>query len=380
MIDAETWEGVQSLLDNYLKVQPDDVIVLVYTPDSYESAAWVSVALEVRNIDVRRLSMAPLQDQGFHERFRSALPAPAELARRLVVMTFERDTMSHDRIIRAALADYDPNRCAVFRAISAGRRLFSCALRIPPEELSMRNTALLERFMVAKTLRIETSGGTALHVGIDSNRYRWISNRGVWRPGHFVILPAGEVATFPASISGVLVADFAFHVNAIIERDVCLSEHPITIYIEEGRAVDYKCDSNETMSFLRECFNKHCAHNVGELGFGTNIGVENVGRVNSHVNERRPSVHLGFGQHNQAAAGFHYQCNIHLDLIAKDGLVWVDGEAAAIDLMNVMPSYHTHPTNLRNEDMVSLELNDLEIEDCCGVFTSDGLRPFPSPG
>ncbi len=345
MIDAETWEGVQSLLDNYLKVQPDDVIVLVYAPDSYESAAWVSVALEVRNIDVRRLSMAPLKDQGFHERFRSALPAPAELARRLVVMTFERDTMSHDRIIRAALADYDPNRCAVFRAISAGRRLFSCALRIPPEELSMRNTALLERFMVAKTLRIETSGGTALHVGIDSDRYRWISNRGVWRPGHLVILPAGEVATFPASISGVLVADFAFHVNAIIERDVCLSEHPITIYIEEGR-----------------------------------IGVENVGRVNSHVNERRPSVHLGFGQHNQAAAGFHYQCNIHLDLIAKDGLVWVDGEAAAIDLMNVMPSCHTHPTNLRNEDIVSLELNDLEIEDCCGVFTSDGLRPFPSPG
>jgi hypothetical protein len=54
---------------------------------------------------------------------------------------------------------------------------------------------------------------------------------------------------------------------------------------------------------------------------------------------------IGFGQHNQAA-GFSYQCNIHLDLIAKDGLVWVDGEA----------------------------------EDCCGVFTSDGLRPFPSPG
>jgi hypothetical protein len=251
MIDAVTWEGVQSLLENYAEVRPDDVVVLAYAPDSQDSAAWVAVALEMRGIDVRQLSMTPLRDPNFYERLKSALPPPDALPGRLILMTFERDTMSHDRMVRAALASYDPNRCAVFRAISASRSLFSNALRVAPAELSARNTALLERFMAAEILRIESSGGTSLQVGIDSKRHRWISNRGVWRPGHFVILPAGEVATFPASIDGVLVADFAFNVNAITDCDARLSDHPITVRIEGGRAVDYQCDDSETMPFLQ---------------------------------------------------------------------------------------------------------------------------------
>jgi hypothetical protein len=377
MVDTRTWEGVQSLLDNYVKLQPDDVVILVYAPDSRESAAWVDVALGMRGIDARRVSMAPLRDPGFHDRLKAALPAPSELLGRLVLLSFERDTMSHDRVMRAALADYDADRCPVFRAISSGRNLFSDALRIPPAELSALNTALLERFMAAEKLRIETSGGTALKVGLDNKRHRWISNRGVWRAGHFVILPAGEVATFPASIDGVFVADFAFNVNAITERDARLSKHPVRVQIAGGRAVDYECDDPNMRAFLEESFHKYCAFNVGELGFGTNTGVKIADSLNSHVNERRPGIHLGFGQHNQGA-GVGYQCDIHLDLIAKDGLIWVDNDPVPVDLQNVTPSSQVHPTNSRDEDVFSPELSDIEIDDCCGVLTSDGLRPFAS--
>jgi|ERR1700722_12015684 len=375
MIDTRIWIGVQSLLDNYIQVKQEDIVVLAYAPDSSESAAWVTAALQMREVDVRCLSMVPLRDPGFDQRFRSVLPGVAELARRLIVLTLERDTMSHDRAIRAALNDYDQNKCAVFRAISAGEGLFAHALRISPGELTGRNTALLERFMVAKSLRIETAGGTRLRVGIDSSQYRWISNRGIWRPGHFVILPAGEVATYPASIEGVFVADFAFNVNAITERDARLSDHPITVHIERGRAVRYDCEDKETMGFLTESFDKYCAYNVGELGFGTNMGVTVADALNSHVNERRPGIHLGFGQHNQGA-GFSYECNIHLDLIAKDGIVWVDDATTPINLEDISPSCGAHPTNSRDEDVFSPELDDIEIDDCCGVLTSDGLRPF----
>jgi hypothetical protein len=377
MIDAPIWEGVQSLLDNYINVRSDDSVILAYTSDSSESAALVSVALEMRGIAVRQLPMAPLRDPNFHNRLKAALPLPGELANRLVLLTFERDTMSHDGTIREVLAAYDPEACAVFRAISASRHLFSHALRTPPMELSARNTHLLERFMGAEKLRIETSGGTSLQVDIDSTRHRWISNRGIWRPGHFVILPAGEVATFPASIEGVLVADFAFNVNAMTDRDARLSDHPVTVYIERGRAVEYRCDDKETMGFLREAFHRHCAYNVGELGFGTNIGVETADDLNSHVNERRPGVHLGFGQHNQRA-NVSYKCNIHLDLIASDGLVWVDRDPTPIDLSRVPPSLASHPTGSRDEDVFSPELNDIEIDDCCGVLTDGGLRLFNS--
>lgn len=372
-IDAKTWQGVQTLLDHYVQIRPDDHVVLLYTTDSAESAAWVSAALDLRGVTVKRVWMVPLRDEGFLDRLVPALPDPSELSGRLVVLGFERDTMSHTRAIAAAISKY--KKVQIFRAISACPSLFSTALTVLPEELSARNTTILDRLMNAHHLRIETAGGTELKVRIDP-KHRWISNRGVARPGNVVILPAGEVATFPASIHGVFVADFAFNVNAIADRDARLDENPVTVWIEDGRAVKYECADLATRRFLEECFQTHCAYNVGELGFGTNFAVKDAISLNSHINERRPGVHLGFGQHNQDPGVVCYQCSIHLDLIARGGIVWADDDEVPLDLENVSSSSKLHPANPRDEDVFAPETEELEIDDCCGILTTDGLKLF----
>jgi hypothetical protein len=378
-MDSKIWEGVQSLLDNYAKVRDDDTVFVLYTSDSYESAAWVSAALELRQIPVSRVWMAPLHDEGFLERLTSALPSPEGLAGRLVVLSFERDTMSHMRDLATALAQYDERRCAVFRAISASPNLFSDALRVLPEELSGRNTAILERCMHARRLRIRTRGGSDLRVELDAERHRWISNRGTARPGRTVILPAGEVATFPASIAGVFVADFAFNINAITDLDARLQDHPVSVWVEDGRAVEYECADLVTRRFLEDCLQTRCAYNVGELGFGTNFGVVNATPLNSHINERRPGVHLGFGQHNQDASVVSYQCAVHLDLIARGATVWVDEDPAPLDLENIVPSLRPHPSDPRDEDVFSPEAVEFEGDDCCGILTDDRYRCLAPP-
>jgi len=375
MIDLEIWAGVQSLLEGYVKIQADDFVVLLYTSDSFESAAWTSAALELRGIPTRRVWMAPLHDDGFQERLSSALPPPSEWDGRLVVLSFERDTMSHGRTLEAALRKFGRRRCVVFRAISSCSNLFSDALQVQPEELSARNTTLLERCMTASRLHITTPGGSDLNVSIDS-KHRWISNRGSARAGGVVILPAGEVATFPAAIEGVFVADFAFNVNAITDRDCRLDRRPVKIRVEAGRAVECDCGDPEMTRFLDECFQTHCAFNVGELGFGTNVGIRDAIAMNSHINERRPGVHLGFGQHNQDPGIVGYQCAIHLDMIARGGTLWIDDDPAPLDLENFTPSHAAHPKNPRDEDVFSPEPDELEIDDCCGILTGDGLKLF----
>ena len=377
MMDSGTWEGVESLLDNYAHVGAEDTVVVLYTSDSQDSAAWVSAALELRGIPMRRVWMAPLRDEGFNERLTSSLPSPALLRGRLIVLGFERDTMSHTNVLAAALSQY-ASRCAVYRAISSCSSLFSTALRALPEELSARNAAILERLMTAHRLHIMTPSGTDLNVDLDP-KHRWISNRGSSHPGGIVILPAGEVATFPASIAGILVADFAFNVNAITDRDARLHDHPITVRIEQGRAVTFECRDQATSQFLEECFQTHCAYNVGELGFGTNYRVDAAIPLNSHINERRPGVHLGFGQHNQDPGVVGYQCSIHLDLIAKGGLVWVDNDPMPLDLESIAPSRTRHPTGSRDEDVFAPDTVELEIDDCCGMLTSEGLQLFCPP-
>jgi hypothetical protein len=378
MIDRNIWEGVQSLLDNYVGLGTDDTVIVLYTSDSYESAAWVSAALELRKVSVKRVWMAPLHDDGFQDRLMAILPPSADFTGRLVVLTFERDTMSHGRILSNALVGYDRQQCVVFRAISSSADLFSSALRVLPEELSARNAAILNRCQPAHALRIKTRGGTDLRITIDTERYTWISNRGMARPRGAVILPAGEVATFPASISGVHVADFAFNVNAITDRDARLHDHPITVWIEEGRAVQFECGDPATSRFIEECLFTHCAYNVGELGFGTNSAVVKAIPMNSHINERCPGIHLGFGQHNQDPGIVGYQCSIHLDLISQGGTIWVDDDPIPLDLENIIPSAEPHPANPRDEDVFSPELEELSVDDCCGILTSDGLQLYTS--
>ncbi|MFE6910730.1 M29 family metallopeptidase [Streptomyces erythrochromogenes] len=375
-MDPKAWAGVESLLESYIDVRPDDCAVVLYTSDSCESAAWVSAALELRGIECRRVWMAPLQDDGFRDRLSKSLPAPP-LRARLVVLSFEKDTMSHTAALADALSVYDKDRYVVFRAISSCESLFSTTLHRSPATLSARNTAVLERFMQAKRLRILTRSGSDLEVAIDSTRHRWISNRGMARPGGVVVLPAGEVATFPAAIDGTFVADFAFNVNAITDQDARLQKHPVRVAVSGGRATSYECDDGVVSRFLDECFETQCAVNVGELGFGTNDSVREPIAMNSHINERRPGIHLGFGQHNQAPGVVGYQCAIHLDLIARGGLVWVDDDEMPLDLENISPSGASHPVITRDEDVFSP--SELEVDDCCGIMTSDGLRSFRPP-
>ena len=374
-IDGDVRTGVRSLLDDYAGITAQDFAVVIYTPDSRLPAAWVLAELKMRQIGATSMWMTRLEDEGFEERLVSLLPPPSAVPGRLMIFTFEQYTMSHGNALAAALDQYDGN-LVTFRSISACAALFSSALRVPPTEISARNTTLLERFMQADRLRIKTRSGTDLRVGLDNRQYRWISNRGTPGPTGIVMLPAGEVATFPATIDGVLVADFAFNINAITDRDSRLESRPITVHIKDGRAEGYSCADNQVARFLDEVFEKHCAYNVGELGFGTNSRVGEAIAMNSHINERRPGVHIGFGQHNQQSDVVDYQCLIHLDLIAKGGLVWVDDDSSPIDLEDLVPSSNSHPHGVCNLDVFAPEASELDVDDCCGILTADSLRLF----
>lgn len=373
-MDGKTWEGIQSLLDNYAAVGKNDFVLLLYTSDSAEPAAWLSAALEYRNISTRRVWMEPLYDEGFADRLAAVMPAPTDFTGRMVVLTLERDTLSHHKAISKALSPFDRSRRVIYRAINASASLFSTAMRAAPADLSARNTAILERCLEATHLRVKSPGGTDLRITLDNEKFRWVSNRGDARVGGTVVLPAGEVATFPATVDGVLVADFAFNVNIITDRDARLHTHPVKVWVENRQAVRWECDDPDTMTFLNECFEKYGVHNVGELGFGTNFAVDEGIALNSHINERRPGVHLGFGQHNQDPKITGYKCDLHLDLIAKGALMWIDDDPVPLDLENIVPSSNSHPISPRDEDAFSPEEHGLEAGDCCGILTCDGLK------
>ncbi len=353
------------MLDEYVKIESLDDVVIAYTPDSREPAAWVNLALSQRGFSPRMVYMSPLHDPGFCERLRSVIPGRRTARGRCILMLFELDTMSHSNVIKAAFSKYEFDQYKVVRAINSGRDLFATGMAVTPVELSALNTSILERCRSARSLLVETEAGTSLKIELDNSKYRWISNRGIGSPGNFLILPAGEVATFPAAISGTLVADFALHVNLFLKGDSRLSSHPVTVEIEESEIKSYHCKNRKIKEFLDKYFKRPNARKVGELGFGTNKSVKIPVPENSHLNERCPGVHIGFGQHNQTDEAAGYSCKFHLDLIARGGTVRVDDSPETIDLEILTPSANSHPELINGEDVFS---PNEDADDCCGVL------------
>ncbi|WP_248965876.1 hypothetical protein [Sphaerisporangium perillae] len=352
------FHGIKVLLDDYVLIEKSDTFVIAYTPDSREPAAWIALALRQRGFEAQIVAMRPLTDAGFRERLEQALPDTAGLPGRLVVLTLERDTMSHFNVFENVLHTYGPDRTMIVRIISASQEFFTKSLNVTPTELSALNASLLHRIQPAKRIRVKSPGGTDLTIEIDSEKFQWVSNRGMWRPGGFTILPAGEIATYPARVDGVLVADGAFNANVITPLNAKLMDHPARVTIENSTAVDLTCADPALEEMFRLCLDSPYGRNVGELGLGTNHGIDAFIPANSHINERRCGVHLGFGQHNQSLSRVPYVADVHLDLITNGALVWVDDDPEPIDLNHVVPSGVPHPIDALDEDITG---------DCCGL-------------
>ena len=361
---AEAWQGVNSLIDLYAQIGKEDKVVIVFTEESKSIAAWVSSALEMRDVDLSTVWMAPLEDNGLFNRLMEAIPSPDKVLGNLVIFVFEVETLSHSGIINTCIRNFDADKTKIFRIMSSIPELFSTTLQVDPKEISARNATILNRCMKAKHINISCSNGTNLDIELDNSKFSWISNRGLWRPGSTIILPAGEVATFPANINGTLVADVAYNINTVIDRDVRLQKNPVTVTVKDGKAVDHFCACKDTMDYIDECFKSTNGNIVGELGIGTNLSITNPISENSQINERFPGVHLGFGQHNQADRVDYYS-ERHIDLIAKGGFIVIDGESDIIDLGNVIPSYGAHPARVASEDAFSPE--SVVEGDCCGL-------------
>ncbi|WP_225730502.1 MULTISPECIES: hypothetical protein [unclassified Nocardia] len=371
----QVWRGVASLLDQYICLKDTDSVLLLYARDAREPTAWVAAELSARGItpaliDLNSISASDMNSgpltTGFMDKLSKASIRPDSIRDRLVVVVIEYDTITPSEWIRAALAPLPSAQVVAFRTIMAGREFFEQGVTVSPATLNNINAGLLNKLRSAERFRIKSSSGTDLEVTLDPTRYRWVSNRGIPREKAFVFLPAGEVATYPAHISGVLVADGAFNSTAYTKLDARLRDHPVVTEIEDGRAVNYSCESDPVRKLIERCLSLPNADRVGELGFGTNIGIEHFIPLNSHLNERYPGVHIGFGQNNQ---GKHvlYECDVHLDLILADCTIEIPGESPLLssDFKDLGGEHPAIETGVYDEDIDG---------DCCGLFSAYNPR------
>jgi hypothetical protein len=360
-------EKVGCFLDNHLNIRSDDLVVILYEVNCREICAFVSVACASRGVSCTEIPMRPLRDEHFEARLLKGLSDfVGDGLRRLFLITLELHTLSHSAGIYRVLGTLGLESTICVRMMSATPDLFRYAIQTFPKELSYRNSWLLKKLVAAGEMELRSPAGTHMKVVLDSSRYRWISSRGAASKGGDMIFPAGEIATFPDSIEGIFIADFALHANQLIDFDVTLERCPVRLKIAEGKVIDINCKNKIILSFVEGAFSDNpLANKVGELGFGTNPGVTTPTKYNSHINERVVGFHLGLGQHNQSGL-LDYDCRTHIDFIAKGGDVMITSSQESFSMMDIPSIPLTHPFGVVDQDVFSCD-DDSSSSSCCGM-------------
>jgi leucyl aminopeptidase (aminopeptidase T) len=351
-LNDRTAHGVENFLSAYAKIRPGDGVVVAFNKSVLDAAALILAGVQTKKLPARTYHYAHKDP----ERFDKELGVQIDLLRadarveRVVIILCELDTLSFSKILRRRMAENDAT--AVVRVTNALPELFEMAFKVTPEVQRQINAGALDALQTAKHLRVRTPSGTDLSITLDPSKFSWISSTGLAGPREICNLPAGEISTYPVSVDGVFVANGGLNSNMVLDFDVRLKDKPMTFEITGGEVQTFHSPDTNMMKFLTWNFDKPFARKVGELGIGTNIGINRFIPLSSHINERHQGMHLGFGEHNQPGL-VHYKAEVHLDAIVADALIETD-TGRIFDTRRMEPSAIAHPKNMRSEDAEAL--------------------------
>jgi len=184
--------------------------------------------------------------------------------------------------------------------------------------------SLRERMLRAETLTVKTEAGTKIAAHFDRG-LDWVKTSGLISPRYWSNLPAGEVFTTPATVDGTFVCDATAgdHFNG---KYGDLLSTPLTLEIKGARLVGVNCARKDLeQEFWDYCHTDENSDRVGELAFGTNLGLSEMIGVLLQ-DEKFPGVHLAFGDPYGSQTHADWKSKTHVDVLTRKCDVWIDDD------------------------------------------------------
>ena len=232
-------------------------------------------------------------------------PQPGELgARMAIVRLVERRQIRYAHMVGVTPEIMQQGMLADYRKV---------------DELSER---LRERMQRAETLTVKTDAGTSFSAHFD-RQLDWVKTSGLISPKYWSNLPAGEVFTTPATVDGTFVCD-ATAGDYFNGKYGDLQATPLVIEIERGRLLGVDCPRKDLEEeFWKYCHTDENSDRVGELAFGTNLGLSRMIGILLQ-DEKFPGVHIAFGDPYGSQTHANWKSRTHVDVLTRNCDVWID--------------------------------------------------------
>jgi aminopeptidase len=228
-----------------------------------------------------------------------------------------------------------PARMAIVEVVERRRIRYAHMVGVTPQimnegmradymQVDRLSQQLCERMPSARLLTVQSPGGTSFTATFDP-ALQWVKTSGIINPRYWSNLPAGEVFTTPKSVDGTFVCDGTAgdYFNA---KYGSLERTPLVLEVRHGRLVSATCERADLeRDFWEYCHADANSDRVGELAFGTNLGLrEMIGILLQ--DEKVPGVHIAFGDPYGSQTHADWKSRTHVDVLTRGCDVWIDEE------------------------------------------------------
>ena len=313
--------GAHNAVNTCLAVRRGEHVALVADRASRAVAASLEQALIDAGADVRGLVIE------------SVASRPITFAPTEVLRAFE-DAEAGILCVQPREGEL-PARMAIVGVIERRRIRYAHMVGVTPQimregmradylQVDRLSTQLCERMHRAKSLTVRTANGTDFRATFDHS-LAWVKTSGLINARYWSNLPAGEVFTTPGSVDGTFVCDGTAgdYFNA---KYGTLDSTPLVLEIRDGRLTSARCDRADLeRDFWNYCHTDENSDRVGELAFGTNLGLREMIGVLLQ-DEKVPGVHLAFGDPYGNQTHATWKSRTHVDVLTRHCDVWIDDE------------------------------------------------------
>src|SRR5262244_1887340 len=318
-LQPELMPGARNAVETCLAVRPEEHVALISDEASAAVAASLAEALRERKAAYTGLLLedfGPRPMKGAPQPVLDALetadvgvlcmnPQPGELCTRMAIV----QVVERRRIRYAHMVGVTPE-------------IMQQGMRADYKLVDKLSDRLRERMLKAETLTVKTEAGTSFAAHF-SRALDWVKTSGLISPRYWSNLPAGEVFTTPATVDGTFVCD-ATAGDYFNGKYGDLQSTPMKLTIEGGRLVRVECARKDLeKEFWEYCHTDENSDRVGELAFGTNLGLsEMIGILLQ--DEKFPGVHIAFGDPYGSQTHADWKSRTHVDVLTRECDVWID--------------------------------------------------------
>jgi aminopeptidase len=320
-VQEELMPGAKNAVETCLAVRPEEHVALIADRASAAVAASLAAALRERKAAFTALLLedfGPRPMRGAPKPVLDALekadvgilamnPQPGELGARMAIV----QVVERRRIRYAHMVGVTP-------------QIMQQGMRADYKMVDKLSDRLRERMLRAETLTVKTEAGTSIAAHF-SRELDWVKTSGLISPRYWSNLPAGEVFTTPATVDGTFVCD-ATAGDYFNGKYGDLQATPMKLEIEGGRLTKVECERDDLeKEFWEYCHTDENSDRVGELAFGTNLGLsEMIGILLQ--DEKFPGVHIAFGDPYGSQTHANWKSKTHVDVLTRECDVWIDSD------------------------------------------------------